>query len=418
MYKKVKLYDKQITKIINDESKRQQEQIELIASENYASQDILDATGSSLANKYGEGYPGKRYYGGCQNIDKIEQIAIERAKKLFGVEYANVQPYSGSSANAAVFAALLKPGDKILGLDLASGGHLTHGYKVNFSGMFYTGFNYGLGEDELLDYNQIEKIALEVKPSLIICGYSAYSGHIDYKRFRQIADKVGAYLLADIAHTAGLIAAKVLNSPVEFAHVMTATTQKTLRCTRGGLILANDPEIIAKINKVVFPGMQGGPLFHAIAGKAVGFGEALQPWFVDYAKQVVANAKAFANFFIKKGARVISGGTTNHLFIVDVFSSYGLTGKEAQILLESINIITNKNTIPKDTKSPMITSGIRFGTPAMTSRGFQTNEFEQIGEIIHQVLTLKKLNRTQRVSFKKQVAQLAKGFPIKKSYWK
>lgn len=417
MYKRVKLNDKEITNLINLESKRQNQQIELIASENYASQDVLIANGTSPNNKYGEGYPGKRYYGGCQFIDQIEQIAIERAKKLFGTKFANVQPYSGSSANAAVFGALLKPGDKILGLDLKSGGHLTHGYKVNFSGMFYSGLSYSLNENELLDYDEIEKIAIKTKPNLIICGYSAYSGAIDFARFREIADKVGAFLLADIAHIAGLIAAKVHSSPVGFAHIITATTQKTLRGPRGGLILTDDEEIAAKIDKVVFPGLQGGPLFNTIAAKAVAFNEALQPWFVEYSAQIIKNAKHFANEFAKKGVRIISNGTENHLFVIDVFSSYNLNGKQAQILLESVNIITNKNTIPNDSLSPFVTSGLRFGTPAMTSRGFKENEFSQIVEIIDFVLKKKELTSLEIKEIKAKVGKLAQDFPIKRSYW-
>ncbi|MXR22839.1 serine hydroxymethyltransferase [Mesomycoplasma flocculare] len=417
MYKRVKLKDKLISKLINLETKRQNNQIELIASENYASEDVLFANGTSLSNKYGEGYPGKRYYGGCKFIDKIELIAIERAKKLFGTSFANVQPYSGSSANAAVFAAILKPGDKILGLDLNSGGHLTHGYKINFSGMFYLGISYYLDKNELLDYDEIEKIAVKTRPNLIICGYSAYSGTIDFIRFRKIADKVGAFLLADIAHIAGLVATKNHPSPVGIAHVITATTQKTLRGPRGGLILTNDKEIAAKIDKIVFPGIQGGPLFNTIAAKAVAFNEALQPWFSQYCAQIVKNASHFANEFKKKGVRLISNGTRNHLFIIDVLNSYNLNGKQAQVLLESVNIITNKNTIPNDSLSPFVTSGLRLGTPAMTSRGFKENEFSQLAEIIDFVLRKKELNPLEIAEIKTKVEHLALNFPIKRSYW-
>ncbi|WP_434336806.1 serine hydroxymethyltransferase [Mesomycoplasma conjunctivae] len=417
MNKKIVLRDKLIQKAINGETKRQEDHIELIASENYVSEDVLKATGSCLTNKYGEGYPGKRYYGGCEFIDQIENLAIQRVQNLFKVKYANVQPYSGSSANAAVFAALLKPGDRILGLDLASGGHLTHGYKVNFSGMFYKGFTYKLDENDLLDYDEIEKIALEVKPNLIICGYSAYSRFIDFARFRKIADKVGAYLLADIAHIAGLIAGGVHPSPVNFAHVMTATTQKTLRSARGGLIMTNDEQMITKINKVVFPGTQGGPLFHSIAGKAVGFYEAEQPWFKDYARAIVENCDFFAKEFIKKGARVISGGTDNHLFVIDVQKSYQISGKLAQNILEQINITTNKNTIPNDTASPFVTSGLRLGTAAMTSRGFTTKEFKIIAQIIDEVLKIKDLNKKQIQDYRQKVLALTKEFPVKRSYW-
>ncbi|WP_341493451.1 serine hydroxymethyltransferase [Mesomycoplasma ovipneumoniae] len=417
MYKKINIKDQQISELINLESQRQNDQIELIASENYASEDVLSANGTSLSNKYGEGYPGKRYYGGCEFIDKIELIAIERAKQLFGTKFANVQPYSGSSANSAVFAALLKPGDKILGLDLSSGGHLTHGYKVNFSGIFYTGISYFLDKNEMLDYDEIEKIALETRPNLIICGYSAYSGLIDFARFRQIADKVGAYLLADIAHIAGLVAAKVHPSPVGIAHIITSTTQKTLRGPRGGLILTDIEEIANKIDKIVFPGIQGGPLFNTIAAKAVAFNEALQPWFKDYCEQIVKNAAFFANEFVKKGARIVSGKTQNHLFIVDVKKTYDLTGKQAQILLESVNIITNKNTIPNDTLSPFVTSGIRFGTPAMTSRGFKKKEFAILAEIIDFVLRKKNLNPSEIEEIKLKIQELTKKFPVKSSYW-
>ncbi|WP_010321289.1 serine hydroxymethyltransferase [Mesomycoplasma ovipneumoniae] len=417
MYKKINIKDQQISELINLESQRQNDQIELIASENYASQDVLSANGTSLSNKYGEGYPGKRYYGGCEFIDKIELIAIERAKQLFGTKFANVQPYSGSSANSAVFAALLKPGDKILGLDLSSGGHLTHGYKVNFSGIFYTGISYFLDKNEMLDYDEIEKIALETRPNLIICGYSAYSGLIDFARFRQIADKVGAYLLADIAHIAGLVATGVHPSPVGIAHIITSTTQKTLRGPRGGLILTNIEEIANKIDKIVFPGIQGGPLFNTIAAKAVAFNEALQPWFKDYCQQIVKNAAFFANKFVKKGARIVSGKTQNHLFIVDVKKTYDLTGKQAQILLESVNIITNKNTIPNDTLSPFVTSGIRFGTPAMTSRGFKEKEFAILAEIIDFVLKKKNLSPSEIEEIKLKIQELTKKFPVKSSYW-
>ncbi|WP_341491517.1 serine hydroxymethyltransferase [Mesomycoplasma ovipneumoniae] len=417
MYKKINIKDQQISELINLESQRQNDQIELIASENYASEDVLSANGTSLSNKYGEGYPGKRYYGGCEFIDKIELIAIERAKQLFGTKFANVQPYSGSSANSAVFAALLKPGDKILGLDLSSGGHLTHGYKVNFSGIFYTGISYFLDKNEMLDYDEIEKIALETRPNLIICGYSAYSGLIDFARFRQIADKVGAYLLADIAHIAGLVATGVHPSPVGIAHIITSTTQKTLRGPRGGLILTDIEEIANKIDKIVFPGIQGGPLFNTIAAKAVAFNEALQPWFKDYCQQIVKNAAFFANEFVKKGARIVSGKTQNHLFIVDVKKTYDLTGKQAQILLESVNIITNKNTIPNDTLSPFVTSGIRFGTPAMTSRGFKEKEFAILAEIIDFVLKKKNLNPSEIEEIKLKIQELTKKFPVKSSYW-
>ncbi|MBG0730623.1 serine hydroxymethyltransferase [Mycoplasma sp. 'Moose RK'] len=417
MYKPIKLVDSKIAKLINAETRRQNLQIELVASENYASEDVLIANGSTLTNKYGEGYPGKRYYGGCQFIDEIEKIAIERAKNLFGTKFANVQPYSGSSANAAVFAALLQPGDKILGLDLSSGGHLTHGYKVNFSGIFYQGVSYFLDEEELLNYDEIEKIALIERPKLIICGFSAYSRLIDFSRFRQIADKIGAFLLADIAHIAGLVATKNHPSPVGIADVITSTTQKTLRGPRGGLILTDNPEIAAKIDKIVFPGIQGGPLFNVIAGKAVAFHEASQPWFAQYCKQIVQNSAHFAAEFAKKGVKIVSKGSENHLFVINVLQSYGLNGKEAQVLLETVGIIANKNTIPRDSLSPFVTSGLRFGTAAMTSRGFSEREFSFLADLIDQILRKKKLTKTETKTFSLQVKKIALEFPIKKSYW-
>lgn len=415
MYKEIELKDKLIADAINKELVRQQEHIELIASENYVSDDVMIATGSVLTNKYGEGYPGKRYYDGCENVDVVETLAIERLKKLFNVKYANVQPYSGSVANAAAFATLLEPGERVMGMSLSSGGHLTHGYKISFSGKFYESHPYDVDENGMLDYDALQKMAKEVKPKLIICGYSAYSQKIDFKRFREIADSVGAYLMADIAHIAGLIAGGVHESPVEYADIITSTTHKTLRGARGAIIMTNNEEIAKKMNRWVFPGYQGGPLFHAIAGKAVAFYEALQPQFKTYAQNVVKNAKAFSEQFKSLGAKIVSGGTENHLFIVDVKSSYNTTGKKAAEVLHGINITSNKNTIPHDTESPMVCSGIRLGTAAMTSRGFGTEEFIQLANIIDKAL---KNQEDEKIlgELKLQVGKLTKNFPIKKQF--
>lgn len=385
-YKKIELEDKEIEKAINKELERQNNHIELIASENFVSNEVLKATGSILTNKYGEGYPGKRYYDGCEHVDVIENIAIERLKKLFNVNFANVQPHSGSSANSAAIAALIEKGKKILGMKLEAGGHLTHGYNINFSGYFYESSFYSVDENGWLDYEEIAKIAREVKPDLIICGASAYSRIIDFKKFKEIADSVGAKLLADVAHIAGLIVAGLHVSPVGYADVITSTTHKTLRGARGGVIMCNDPTIAKKIDKWVFPGYQGGPLFHSIAGKAVAFGEALTKEFNEYQKEIVLNAKAFANSFQKFGVKIISGGTDNHLFTIDVKSSYGINGKIASETLQKINITVNKNTIPNDSESPFVTSGIRLGTPAMTTRGFKEKEFIELTRIINEAL--------------------------------
>ncbi|UWD34515.1 serine hydroxymethyltransferase [Mesomycoplasma molare] len=416
MYKKISLMDKEIENAINKELFRQEEHIELIASENYVSEDVLMATGSILTNKYGEGYPGKRYYDGCENVDAVETLAIERLKKIFNVKYANVQPYSGSTANAAAIAALVEPNGKIMGMSLSSGGHLTHGYNVNFSGRFYQSFSYDVDENGLLNYDNILKLAKEIKPDLIICGYSAYSREIDFKKFREIADEVGAFLMADIAHIAGLIAAGMHSSPVEYADVITSTTHKTLRGARGGIIMTNNEEISKKIDRWIFPGYQGGPLFHSIAGKAVAFNEVLQPFFKIYAKNIIKNSKAFSNQFQKYNVIIISGGTDNHLFTINVKQSYNLTGKEASSILQKINITVNKNTIPNDTQSPFITSGIRLGTAAMTSRGFSENEFKILANIINEALiNHKDDNKLEELKLK--VKELANKFPIKKSYW-
>ena len=415
MYKKITLYDKDIESLIENENKRQEENIELIASENYVSEDVLKAVGSCLTNKYGEGYPNKRYYGGCENVDKIELLAQERASELFNVKYVNVQPYSGSVANAAVFMSLLNPGDKVLGLSLASGGHLSHGYKISFSGTFYDSYTYELNAEGKLDYDEIEKIAKKVKPKMIICGYSAYSQIIDFKRFKAIANSVGSYLFADISHISGLIIAGLHPSPSEYADIIMTTTHKTLRGTRGAIIMTNNEEIYSRINKAVFPGYQGGPLFHQIAGKAVSFYEALQPEFKEYQKQLLLNSRVFCQRFINKNVKIVSGLTQNHLFIIDVKSSYNLTGKQAETILSNLNITVNKNSIPNDTEKPMITSGIRLGSAAMTSRGFKEDEFIIIADLIDKAL-LEPNNISLHNVIKKEISKIANSFPIKKFY--
>lgn len=415
MYKKITLYDKDIESLIENENKRQEENIELIASENYVSEDVLKAVGSCLTNKYGEGYPNKRYYGGCENVDKIELLAQERASELFNVKYVNVQPYSGSVANAAVFMSLLNPGDKVLGLSLASGGHLSHGYKISFSGTFYDSYTYELNAEGKLDYDEIEKIAKKVKPKMIICGYSAYSQIIDFKRFKEIANSVGSYLFADISHISGLIIAGLHPSPSEYADIIMTTTHKTLRGTRGAIIMTNNEEIYSRINKAVFPGYQGGPLFHQIAGKAVSFYEALQPEFKEYQKQLLLNSRVFCQRFINKNVKIVSGLTQNHLFIIDVKSSYNLTGKQAETILSNLNITVNKNSIPNDTEKPMITSGIRLGSAAMTSRGFREDEFIIIADLIDKAL-LEPNNISLHNVIKKEISKIANSFPIKKFY--
>lgn len=415
MYKKITLYDKDIESLIEAENKRQEEHIELIASENYVSEDVLKAVGSCLTNKYGEGYPNKRYYGGCENVDKIELLAQERASELFNVKYVNVQPYSGSVANAAVFMSLLNPGDKVLGLSLASGGHLSHGYKISFSGTFYDSYTYELNAEGKLDYDEIEKIAKKVKPKMIICGYSAYSQIIDFKRFKEIANSIGSYLFTDISHISGLIIAGLHPSPSEYADIIMTTTHKTLRGTRGAIIMTNNEEIYSRINKAVFPGYQGGPLFHQIAGKAVSFYEALQPEFKEYQKQLLLNSRVFCQRFINKNVKIVSGLTQNHLFIIDVKSSYNLTGKQAETILSNLNITVNKNSIPNDTEKPMITSGIRLGSAAMTSRGFKEDEFIIIADLIDKAL-LEPNNISLHNVIKKEISKIANSFPIKKFY--
>ena len=379
--------DKRIEEILSKEELRQKNNIELIASENYVSQNVMTLQGSLFTNKYAEGYPGKRYYGGCENADEIENLAIEYLQQLFGCIYANVQPHSGSSANMAVYRSLLSPKDKVLGMNLNHGGHLTHGHPLSFSGQDYEIVFYNVdSETETINYDELQEIVLKEKPKMIIAGASAYAKQIDFKRFREIADSVGAYLMVDMAHIAGLVAAKLHPNPVEYAHVVTSTTHKTLRGPRGGIILTNDEEIIKKINKTIFPGIQGGPLMHVIAAKAQCFYEALQPEFIEYQKQVIKNAKTLALSLSEEGFKVISGSTDNHLLLIDVKSKLGITGKEAETVLDTINITVNKNTIPNDTEPANITSGIRLGTPAMTTKGFKEEEFYKVGKIISKCL--------------------------------
>ncbi len=372
-------YDDEIWAAIQAEEQRQEEHVELIASENYTSPRVMQAQGSVLTNKYAEGYPGKRYYGGCEHVDVAEQLAIDRAKELFGADYANVQPHSGSQANAAVYMALCEPGDTVLGMSLAHGGHLTHGAKPNFSGKLYNAVQYGLNpETGEIDYEEVERLAREHKPKMIIAGFSAYSRVVDWQRFRDIADAVGAYLFVDMAHVAGLIAAGHYPSPVKIADVTTTTTHKTLRGPRGGLILARENEAVTKkLNSLVFPGTQGGPLMHVIAAKAVAFKEAMEPEFKDYQGQVLENARAMAKVFIERGYDVVSGGTDDHLFLVS-FIKAGLTGKDVDAWLGAANITVNKNAVPNDPQSPFVTSGIRIGTPAITTRGFGIAEATEL----------------------------------------
>ncbi|APD48188.1 MULTISPECIES: serine hydroxymethyltransferase [Synechococcaceae] len=374
--------DPAIAALIAKEGERQQHHLELIASENFTSRAVMEAQGSVLTNKYAEGLPHKRYYGGCEHVDAIEELAIARARQLFGAAWANVQPHSGAQANFAVFLALLQPGDTILGMDLSHGGHLTHGSPVNVSGKWFKAVHYGVSPDtEHLDFAVIRQLALEHRPKLIICGYSAYPRTIDFAAFRAIADEVGAYLLADMAHIAGLVAAGVHPSPIPHCHVVTTTTHKTLRGPRGGLILTNDADFGRQFDKAVFPGSQGGPLEHVVAAKAVAFGEALQPGFRAYSQQVVANAQALAERLIERGLRVVSGGTDNHLVLIDL-RSVGLTGKVADLLMSDVNITANKNTVPFDPESPFVTSGLRIGSAALTTRGFDTEAFEEVAEVI------------------------------------
>ncbi len=374
--------DPEVGEGMKKELARQRRNLELIASENLVSPAVMAAMGSVLTNKYAEGYPGKRYYGGCECVDIVENIAIERAKELFGAGYANVQAHSGAQANTAVYFALLEPGDTVLGMSLAHGGHLTHGSPVNLSGKYFNFVSYGLGDDETIDYDKVEALAKEHKPKLIVAGASAYPRIIDFPKLREIADSVGAYLMVDMAHIAGLVAAGVHPSPVPYAHITTTTTHKTLRGPRGGLILTNDEELAKKINKAVFPGIQGGPLMHVIAAKAVCFGEALKPEFKEYGKKVVANAQALAKGLVSRGFDLVSGGTDNHLMLVDL-RPFDITGKELEHRLDEVYITVNKNAIPNDPQSPFITSGVRIGTPAVTSRGLGTDDMEKIAEFIY-----------------------------------
>lgn len=384
--KSIREADGELYESMLKEFERQQHNLELIASENIVSEAVLAAAGTFLTNKYAEGYPDRRYYGGCQHVDVAEKLAIERAKKLFGVKYANVQPHCGSNANFAAYYALLKSGDTVLGMTLADGGHLTHGAKVNMSGKLFNCVGYGINPDtELIDYDEVRRIALECKPQLIVAGASAYPREIDYKRFREIADEVGAYLMADIAHVAGLIVAGVHQSPVGYAHVITSTTHKTLRGPRGGLILCDDEDIAKRIDKAVFPGSQGGPLMHIIAAKAVAFKEAMTPEFVEYQKQIVQNAKAMANRFVERGLKLVSGGTDNHMMLLNLTGS-GVNGKQLESWLDKAHITVNKNSIPNEPLPPSLTSGIRVGTPAVTTRGMKENDMVEIADMIADVI--------------------------------
>ncbi len=399
-----------IFQYITEEKKRQSSNLELIASENYVSQNVLKAQGSILTNKYAEGYPGARYYGGCENVDKIEAEAIERLKKLFNAAYANVQAHSGSQANAAVYYALLKPGDVILGMSLDAGGHLTHGYNINFSGKYYRSYSYGVSKKtNELDYKEIKKMAQILKPKLIVAGASAYPRIIDFKKFSAIAKEVGAYLLVDMAHIAGLVAAGLHPSPLPYADVVTSTTHKTLRGPRGGIILTNNEEIAKKIDKAIFPGIQGGPLMHVIAAKAIAFGEALSKDFIEYQKQVVNNAKALALNLTKMGYRIITGGTDNHLLLVDIKSKLNITGLEAENILAKVNITVNKNAIPFDTEPPKKTSGIRIGTPAITSLGMREEEMKTIAQLIDRAFKNKDEENTLK-GIKDEVVRLLSKF--------
>ena len=409
----IKNCDLEVYNAIVEEEKRQEEGIELIASENFVSKAVMEAAGSVFTNKYAEGYPEKRYYGGCANADTVEQLAIDRLKKIFGAKFANVQPHSGSQANIGVYVSLLEAGDKILGMGLSSGGHLTHGYKINFSGKNYVGIEYGLNpETEMLDYEEIRRLAIQEKPQIIVAGASAYSRVIDFKKFREIADEVGAYLMVDMAHIAGLVAAGEHPNPMEYADIVTSTTHKTMRGPRGGIILTNNEEIAKKIDKAIFPGIQGGPLMHIIAAKAVAFKEALSPEFKEYQKQVVKNAKAMADALVKGGLRIVSGGTDNHLMLVDLRPK-GVTGKMAEEGLEKAGITCNKNSIPNDPEKPFITSGVRLGTPAITARGMKEDEAVQIAEMIIKVL--ENVNDDEKIAeVKNEVLKLAGKFPLYK----
>lgn len=404
--------DKYLSEALELERKRQEENIELIASENYVSKSILELQGSILTNKYAEGYSGKRYYGGCEYIDMFETKAIEYLKELFGCSYANVQPHSGSSANMAVYRALLNHGDKVMGMNLNNGGHLTHGYKLNFSGADYEIVSYDVDQNtEVINYDELRELALKEKPKMIIAGASAYSRIIDFQKFRDICDEIGAYLMVDMAHIAGLVATNLHPSPIPYADVVTSTTHKTLRGPRGGIILTNNEEIAKKIDKTIFPGMQGGPLMHVIGAKAQCFYEALQPEFKEYMKQVVKNIEAMSNEFIKMGYHVISNGTDNHLILLDVKSNCNMTGKDAEKLLDRIHITVNKNTIPRETEKAMVASGIRIGSPAMTTRGFKELEFIKVAQIIDKALKNKD-NEKILEELSKEVILLTSKYPL------
>lgn len=404
--------DKELWQALCGEARRQEDHIELIASENYVSPAVLEAQSSVLTNKYAEGYPGKRYYGGCEYVDMAEQLAIVRAKQLFGADYVNVQPHSGSQANAAAMMAMLQPGDTVLGMALSHGGHLTHGAKVNFSGLLYHSIQYGLNaETGLIDYETMEALAIQHRPKLIIAGFSAYSQTIDWARFRAVADKVGAYLMADIAHVAGLVAVGLYPSPIPYADVVTTTTHKTLRGPRGGMILAKaNPELEKKINSAVFPGSQGGPLMHVIAAKAVAFLEALQPEFHQYQQQIISNAQAMANTLIARGYKIVSGGTVNHLMLVDLIAQ-DITGKDADAALNNAHITVNKNTVPNDPRSPFVTSGLRLGTPAITTRGFREPEVTRLSHWIADILDHMG-EETVLSRVKAEVLALCREFPV------
>ncbi len=408
----IQSFDPELARAIQGERRRQEDHIELIASENYASPRVLEAQGSVLTNKYAEGYPGKRYYGGCEYVDIAEQLAIERAKKLFGAAYANVQPHSGSQANAAAYFALVQPGDPILGMSLDHGGHLTHGARVNFSGKFFQAAQYGIRPDTgEIDYEQVERLAQEHRPKMIIAGFSAYSRVVDWARFAAIAKGVGAYLVVDMAHVAGLVAAGIYPSPLPHADVVTTTTHKTLRGPRGGMILAREnPEIHKKLNSLVFPGTQGGPLMHVIAAKAVALLEALQPQFVDYQRQVLANARAMAARLARRGYDIVSGGTDNHLFLLSLIGR-DITGKEADAALGRANITVNKNAVPNDPRPPAISSGLRIGTPASTTRGFKEAEVEQVADLIADLLDSGGAEQ-QIERVRSQVLELCRRFPV------
>lgn len=413
MFKEISLhdFDPELGVAIDAESRRQEDHIELIASENYCSPAVMEAQGTILTNKYAEGYPGKRYYGGCENVDVVEQIAIDRAKELFGADYANVQPHSGSNANAAVYLALLEAGDTVLGMSLAHGGHLTHGANVSFSGKTYNAVHYGIDDNGLLDYDEIARLAKEHKPKMIIAGFSAYSQVMDWQKFREIADSVGAYLFVDMAHVAGLVAVGIYPNPVQIADVTTTTTHKTLRGPRAGLILAKaNPEIEKKLNSAVFPGTQGGPLMHAIAGKAVCFKEAMTDEFKQYQQQVVKNAQAMANTILSRGYDVVSGGTKNHLMLISLIKQ-GITGKEADKWLGDVHITVNKNSVPNDPKSPFVTSGIRLGTPAITTRGFKEAECIELAGWICDVLDARGAEETLE-EVRAKVSAICDKFPV------